>query len=359
MLSIARIRNSGQVQMSDDDRWRAVQSRDASNDGEFVYAVRSTGIYCRPSCPARRPRPENVSFFADPAAAERAGFRACRRCRPRADVTTGEELVARATAWLDDHIEERVTLPRLATALGVSPGHLQRTFTRVSGASPRAYAAARRLELAKSHLRDGGDVTSALHAAGYGSSSRFYEQARNSLGMTPTSYRKGGEGVIMHFTTADSPVGRVLVAATKRGICAISIGEDDASLESSLTAEYPRATIERDDESLRSHLDSVLNHLSNRTSVAMLPLDIGGTPFQRRVWQALQAIPAGEQRTYAEVAAAVGNPKAARAVAGACAANPAALVIPCHRVVRGDGDIGGYRWGVKRKQALLASEKSS
>ena len=356
MLSIARTRNAGQVRMGDDDRWQAVQSRDTSNDGAFVYAVRSTGIYCRPSCPARRPRPENVSFFADAAAAERAGFRACRRCRPQAEATPGEELVARATAWLDTHIEERVTLPRLAAALGVSRGHLQRTFTRVTGVSPRAYAAARRLELAKSHLRDGDDVTSALHAAGYGSSSRFYDQARTSLGMSPMSYKKGGEGVSMHFATADSSVGRVLVAATERGICAISIGEDDAALELSLTAEYPRATIQRDDDALRPHLDSVLNHLSNRTSIAMLPLDVGGTPFQRRVWQALQAIPAGERRTYAEVAAAVGHPKAARAVAGACAANPAALVIPCHRVVRSDGGIGGYRWGVKRKQALLATE---
>jgi AraC family transcriptional regulator, regulatory protein of adaptative response / methylated-DNA-[protein]-cysteine methyltransferase len=354
MLTIAS--NQTMLTTVADDRWQAVLDRDQDRDGEFVFAVSTTGIYCRPSCPARRPRPENVSFFADPAAAERAGFRACRRCRPRSDVTPGEALVARATAWLDAHIEERVTLPRLAAALGVSPGHLQRTFTRVTGMSPRAYAAARRLELAKSHLRDGGDVTSALHAAGYGSSSRFYEQARTSLGMTPTSYKKGGEGVIMHFATADSAVGRVLVAATERGICAISIGEDDVSLESSLTAEYPRASIHRDDDALRSHLDSVLSHLSHRTSITMLPLDIRGTPFQHQVWQELRAIPAGERRTYAEVAAAVGKPKAARAVASACAANPAALVIPCHRVVRSDGGIGGYRWGVKRKQALLTSE---
>ena len=228
-------------------------SRDRGRDGDFVFAVSTTGIYCRPSCPARRPRRENVSFFADPAAAERAGFRACRRCRPKAAVSSQEELVARAITWLDAHVEERVTLPRLAAALGVSPGHLQRTFTRVTGVSPRMYAAARRLELAKSRLRDGADVTSALHASGYGSSSRFYAQARASLGMTPTSYKQGGEGMTMNYATADSPLGRVLVAATERGICAVSIGEDDAALEQSLTAEYPRATIRRDDDALRPY----------------------------------------------------------------------------------------------------------
>ena len=339
-----------------DDRWQAVLDRDHARDGEFVFAVSTTGIYCRPSCPARRPRRENVSFFADFAAAEQAGFRACRRCQPRAGATPAEALVNRATAWLDAHLDERVTLPRLAAAIGVSPGHLQRTFTRITGVSPRTYVAARRLESAKSRLRNGADVTSALHAAGYGSSSRFYDQARSSLGMTPTSYKKGGEGMTLQFATADSPIGRVLVAATERGICAVSIGEDDAALEASLTTEYPRATIERDDDAVRPYLNSVLNHLSNRTPLNVLPLDVPGTPFQRQVWQTLQTIPAGERRTYAEVAAAVGKPKAARAVASACAANPAALVIPCHRVVRSDGGNGGYRWGAERKRALLANE---
>jgi AraC family transcriptional regulator, regulatory protein of adaptative response / methylated-DNA-[protein]-cysteine methyltransferase len=339
-----------------DDQWQAVVNRDRGRDGQFVFAVSTTGIYCRPSCPARRPRPENVSFFANPAAAERAGYRACRRCRPKAVASSQEELVARATAWLDTHIEERVTLPRLAAALGVSPGHVQRTFTRVTGVSPRAYAAARRLELAKTRLRDGADVTSALHASGYGSSSRFYAQARASLGMTPTSYKHGGEGMTMNYATTGSPIGRVLVAATGRGLCAVSIGEDDAALERSLSAEYPRATIRRDDEALRPYLDSILAHLRDRASLAALPLDVVGTPFQHEVWQALRAIPAGERRTYGQIAATLGNAKGARAVARACAANPAALVIPCHRVVRGDGDSGGYRWGAERKQALLASE---
>jgi AraC family transcriptional regulator of adaptative response/methylated-DNA-[protein]-cysteine methyltransferase len=264
--------------------------------------------------------------------------------------------VARATAWLDTHIEERVTLPRLAAALGVSPGHVQRTFTRVTRVSPRAYAAARRLELAKTRLRDGVDVTSALHASGYGSSSRFYAQARASLGMTPTSYKQGGEGMTMNYATTGSPIGRVLVAATERGLCAVSIGEDDAALAQSLTAEYPRATIRRDDDALRPYLDSILAHLRDRASLTALPLDVVGTPFQHEVWQVLRAIPAGERRTYGQIAATLGNAKGARAVARACAANPAALVIPCHRVVRGDGGSGGYRWGAERKQALLANE---
>src|SRR5918993_3916576 len=308
-----------------DSRWQAVVNRDRGRDGEFVFAVSTTGIYCRPSCPARRPRPENVSFFADSAAAERAGFRACRRCRPKSGVSPQEELVARATIWLDAHVEERVTLSRLAAALGVSPGHLQRTFTRVTGVSPRMYAAARRLESAKSRLRDGADVTSALHDSGYGSSSRFYAQARSALGMTPTSYKRGGEGMTMHYATTDSPFGQILVAATERGICAVSLGADDAALEQSLTAEYPRATIRRDDDALRPYVDSVLAHLRDRTPLTALPLDVVGTPFQHEVWQALRVI-------------------------------PAALVIPCHRVVRSDGGAGGYRWGAERKQALLANE---
>ena len=342
-----------------DDRWQAVLDRDQARDGQFVFAVSTTGIYCRPSCPARRPRRENVSFFANPAIAERAGFRACRRCNPRIGATTpAEALVTQAKAWLDAHLDERVTLPRLAAAIGVSPGHLQRMFTRIMGVSPRTYLAARRLESAKSRLRDGANVTSALHASGYGSSSRFYEQARSSLGMTPTSYKKGGEGMTLQFATADSPIGRLLVAATERGVCAVSIGEDDHSLESSLVAEYPRAAIQRDDDAVGPYLNSVLNHLSNRASLDALPLDVSGTPFQRQVWQTLQTIPAGEQRTYADIATEVGNPTAARAVASACAANPTALVIPCHRVVRSDGGDGGYRWGTERKRALLALERA-
>ena len=348
-----------QPTMSDDECWQAVQQRDRGRDGQFVLAVRTTGIYCRPSCPAKQPNRKNVLFFADAGAAEQAGFRACRRCTPRSPLAPREAMVARATAWLDEHVEERVTLTRLAEAVGVSPAHLQRTFTEVTGVSPRQYAAARRLEGAKSHLRNGADVTTAIYAAGYGSSSRFYDQAREQLGMSPTSYRNGGAGKTIAYAIADSPLGRVLVAGTERGVCSVSLGSQDTALEHVLAAEFPRATIRRDDDLVRPWLDEVLASLQGRQPLPTLSLDTAGTPFQREVWQELQAIPAGEQRTYGEVAARLGKPRAARAVANACAANPVAIVIPCHRVVRGDGGIGGYRWGAERKRALLASEREA
>jgi AraC family transcriptional regulator of adaptative response/methylated-DNA-[protein]-cysteine methyltransferase len=352
-------RETDLMRSSDDDRWQTVLRRDRGRDGDFVFAVTSTGIYCRPSCPARRPRLEHVRYFSDPAAAERAGFRACRRCHPRARVTAQEDLVARATMWIEEHLDERQTLGRMAGALGVSPGHLQRSFTRATGVSPRAYAAARRLETAKSEMRSGADVTSALHAAGYGSSSRFYEQAKAALGIPPATYRRGGEGMTIRFGTAASALGSLLVAATERGICAVSIGDDDSALEAALRAEFPRAIVERDDEAVRDGIDAVLGYLQHRSAIATLPLDLGGTPFQQDVWRALRAIPRGQRRTYAQVAADIGKPGAARAVASACAANPAALVIPCHRVVRGDGGLGGYHWGVERKRALLDEERQA
>ena len=343
--------------MSDDERWHAVQRRDRGRDGQFVLAVRTTGIYCRPSCPARQPNRKNVLFFADADAAERAGFRACRRCLPRAPEAPREAMVARAAAWLDAHVEERVTLSRLANAIGVSPAHLQRTFTDVAGVSPRQYLAARRLEGAKTRLRNGDDVTTAIHSAGYGSSSRFYAQARAELGMTPSSYRNGGEGMSIAYATAASPLGQILVAATDQGVCSVSLGASDDALQQALTAEFPRAAIRRDAEAIRPWLDSVLASLRERAPLPSLPLDVGGTPFQRQVWQALRAIPAGERRTYGELASSLGRPNGARAVANACAANPVAIVIPCHRVVRGDGEVGGYRWGAERKRALLAAER--
>jgi AraC family transcriptional regulator of adaptative response/methylated-DNA-[protein]-cysteine methyltransferase len=244
------IENGVSTRAANDDRWQAVLQRDRRRDGEFIFAVRTTGIYCRPSCPARRPRPENVQFFSSAESAERAGFRPCRRCQPRAAVSPRDALVARAVAWLDAHAEERITLSALAAALGVSPGHLQRTFTAVTGVSPRQYAAARRLEATKTRLRQGATVTSALHAAGYGSSSRFYAETR-SLGMTPSAYKNGGAGLAIAYATGQSPLGRVLVAVTERGICAVSLGADDQALLASLSSEYPRAIIRHDDEAVR------------------------------------------------------------------------------------------------------------
>lgn len=354
---IATTLSRGVAATTDDDRWRAVRSRDRARDGQFVLAVKTTGIYCRPSCPAKQPRRENVVFFDDANAAERAGFRACRRCRPRSELAPREEMVARATAWLDEHLEDRVTLARLGDAIGISPGHLQRTFTLVTGVSPRQYVAARRLEGAKSRLRSGADVTTAIHGSGYGSSSRFYEQARSTLGMSPASYKRGGEGAEIRYAIAGSAFGRVLVAATARGVCAVSLGDRDDALREALVAEYPRATIARDDVAMREQLEAVLTHLSDRSSLATLTIDVRATTFQRQVWEALRAIPTGERRSYGQVATAIGNPGATRAVASACAANPVALVIPCHRVVRGDGSHGGYRWGAARKGSLLAAER--
>ncbi|MFN8591738.1 MAG: bifunctional DNA-binding transcriptional regulator/O6-methylguanine-DNA methyltransferase Ada [Thermomicrobiales bacterium] len=349
--------NQNPTTMSDDDRWQAVVARDRASDGQFVLGVRTTGIYCRPSCSAKLPNRGNVEFFTNAAAAERAGFRPCKRCDPRAVLAPREAMIARATAWLDEHLDERVTLERLAGAVGVSPAHLQRTFTEVTGVSPRQYMAARRLETVKERLRQGEDVTTAIHHAGYGSSSRFYAQARGDLGMSPLNYRRGGDGETIRYSIGQSAFGRVLVAATERGVCTISIGEDDLALNSALEGEFPRATIKRDDAALELFLAAVLAHVRDRTTLAALPLDIIGTRFQQQVWDTLRTIPAGERRTYGEIARAMGNPGAARAVGSACAANPLAVVIPCHRAVPADGTPGGYRWGSERKAALLAAEE--
>ena len=345
---------------TDDEHWRAVHERDRARDGAFVYAVRSTGIYCRPSCPSRRPRRERVRFFAAAADAERAGFRACKRCRPDG-AAPADALAERAKAWIEAHADEKITLVRLGAALGVGPSHLQRTFTRVVGVSPRRYAEACRLDRVKRHLRDGEDVTTALYRAGYGSPSRLYERADDRLGMTPDAYRRGGAGTRIAFDVVASPLGHLLVAATERGVCAARLGDDAAALAASLAAEYPAARIERDAAATGPWVERLLRHLDGREASVDEPLDgaldAGGTDFQQRVWEELRAIPAGETRTYGEVATAIGRPTAARAVARACAENPVALVVPCHRVVRGDGGLGGYRWGLDRKRALLDRER--
>ena len=335
--------------------WTAVLARDAGRDGSFVYAVASTGIYCRPSCPSRRPRRPQVAFFPTPDAAEGAGYRACRRCRPR-EAAAGAAAVARACAWIDAHPDEPVSLAALARAVGLSPAHLQRTFRRATGVTPKQYADARRLARLKERLQKGDDVTTALYDAGYGSSSRLYERSDARLGMTPATYRRGGRGMRIRFACADSPAGRLLVAATERGLCAVQLGEDDDALETALRREFPEAEIAADAAGLGALVAAVLARLDAGPSPA-LPLDVRATAFEQQVWAALQEIPPGTTRTYGEVAAALGRPGAARAVARACAANPVALVVPCHRVVRGDGGLGGYRWGEERKRRLLARER--
>ena len=355
--------------LDEETAWAAVVARDRGQDGHFVFAVASTGIYCRPSCPARRPLRERVSFFAEPEEAIQAGFRACRRCRP-GEVASDLGLAAKVRALLDEAAEDAEggspTLARLAREVEISPSHLQRTFQRVIGISPREYLAARRAERLKGSLRSTGSVTDALYEAGYSGSSRLYEQADGRLGMPPGAYRRGGEGVRLRFTIAESTLGRVLLAATDRGIAAVALGDSEQALEADLRREYPNAEITRHaapketDPELAAWTAPVLAALEGASAdLAGLPLDlvtIRASAFAYRVWRELRKIPRGETRTYGEIAAAVGSPGAARAVGTACAANPAALVIPCHRVVRGDGASGGYRWGQDRKARLLERE---
>ena len=338
--------------------WQAVTERETAMDGAVWYGVISTGVYCRPSCGARRPRRENVLFFARREEAERAGFRPCLRCRPeRAAVNPAVEMVGEVCRYIEARAEENVTLARLARALGYSPFHIQRTFKAMLGVSPRAWAEGRRLERFKREVKGGAPVTRALYDAGYGSSSRLYERGASQLGMTPAAYRSGGAGLEIGFAVVPSAAGKILVAATARGICAVRFGNSAPELEKELRAEFPRATIRRDDGVAAGHAGRVARLASGNGQAAEIPLDIRATAFQRRVWEELRRIPSGETRTYAQVAAAVGNPRAARAVARACAANPVALAIPCHRVVRADGDPGGYRWGMGRKRALLKAER--
>ena len=337
--------------------WQAVLHKDNSRDGSFVYAVRSTGVYCRPSCPSRRPKRDNVVFFMGTDEAERAGFRPCLRCRP-GQQTTHNEAVEQACRYLETHREAPVSLEELGRAVGVSPEHLQRTFKKVLGVSPRQYADALRLNTFKAHLREGRPIIDAMYDAGYGASSRLYEKAPQQLGMTPRDYRRGGEGMRIHYTFAECALGRLLVAATERGLCAVSLGESDEELRAELEAEYPKAELRQDQSGLWEWVDALLRHLSGHQPTLELPLDVQSTAFQRRVWEELRRIPYGATKSYSEVARILGEPRAARAVARACATNPVAVVIPCHRVVREDGGLGGYRWGLERKRALLGRESA-
>lgn len=340
----------------DDSKWRAVLARDSRADTLFVYGVSSTRIYCRPSCASRRPRRDRVAFFDSPESAVREGYRACRRCRPdEAAVDPWVDKVRRACVYLSN-VDGRVSLARLAARLGGSPYHLQRSFKRLVGVTPREYAEACRLEKLKRGLRNGAPVTSAIFEAGYGSSGRFYGGAARKLAMPPAAYGRGATGISLRYAIVGSPLGRLLVAATDRGVCAVSMGSSDQELERALSREYPKATLRRDSGGLAGWTKAILGHLAGRQPRLDLPLDVRATAFQWQVWTALAAIPYGQTRSYAQVAASIGRPSAARAVARACAANPVALAIPCHRVVPSAGGPGGYRWGTARKTALLAAE---
>jgi AraC family transcriptional regulator of adaptative response/methylated-DNA-[protein]-cysteine methyltransferase len=339
--------------MSPTERWQAVLARDRRFDGAFVYAVRSTGIYCRPSCASRRPRRTQVTFFPIPEAAEREGFRACRRCHP-ADVNGGDP----AVTLVREACRAIAAGERLPG--GGDPRRLARAFKRVLGITPRAYAEARRLLRFKQELQRRKHVSPALYEAGYSSTSRVYEHAHEQLGMTPATYARGGTGIGIAYVTIPTSLGRLLVAATERGVCRVALGDTPAALEAELIAEFPAARVVADQSGqLHGWVTAMLAYLDGREPDLDLPLDIRATAFQRKVWQELQKIPFGQTRTYAEIAKRIGRPTAARAVARACATNPAALVIPCHRVVREGGELGGYRWGVDRKRALLDRERDA
>jgi AraC family transcriptional regulator of adaptative response/methylated-DNA-[protein]-cysteine methyltransferase len=353
----------GQKPMVEQQYWNAVSSRLRAADGAFVYAVTTTGVYCRPSCPSRRPRREHVQFFPLPEAAERAGYRPCRRCHPERQPASdpASERVRQACRLIDKALAEGFSGPpqlaELGAATGVSAHHLQRLFKSRLGISPREFADARRLARIKSRLRDGDDVAGALYDAGYGSSSRLYERSDAQLGMTPATYKKRGKGMAIRYAIADCRLGRLLVAATERGISAVSLGDSDEALEADLRAEYAAASLSRDDAALGRWVTAILAYLDGEAPDLALPLDLQATAFQWRVWRALQQIPYGTTASYAMIARRIGKPAAVRAVASACASNPAALVIPCHRVIREDGALGGYRWGLARKERLLAAEK--
>lgn len=354
--------------------WTSVLSRDKDSDGAFIYAVVTTGVYCRPSCPSRRPHRGNVRFFSSADSAERAGFRACQRCRPRSSRPGPNAAIERARAFIDRMIsesgDERLTLQRIAREAGVSPHHLQRKFREIVGLTPAEYGRARRSERLKEELRRGETVSRATYGAGYGSSSRLYESADTQLGMTPATYQRGGAGANIEYVVAQTSLGYLLVAATERGICSVTLGDDAARLEERFAAEYPAATLRHvpvdgsvlvnapTSSRLARWVRQVIANVDGGRGCggADIPLDLKASAFQWKVWRELQRIPRGETRSYSEIAAAIGSPRATRAVASACAQNPVALVIPCHRVLRRDGELGGYRWGVERKRQLLETE---
>ncbi len=351
---------AGQTFATDDARYRAVEARDKSADGLFILAVKTTGVYCRPHCPSRTPKRQNVLFYHRPEEARAAGFRACRRCNPDASAPRDTRLDAvRAACRLIESAEDTApTLEELGEAAALSPFHLQRTFKAVMGITPRQYWDARRVGKLKANLKAGEGVASALYGAGYGSSSRLYEKAGSQLGMTPASYGKGGDGAVIAYAFTETALGLVLVGATRAGICFVGVGDDEAMLLVELQGDYPKATLAADPDGLGDTVAEVAATLDGREPHVGLPIDVRGTAFQRQVWESLRAIPMGETRTYSELAAAAGRPKAVRAAASACANNPVALIVPCHRAIGTDGTMRGYRWGVERKRALLDTERS-
>jgi len=338
-----------------DRYWQATLERNSQADGSFVFAVRSTNIYCRPSCPARRPLRQNTLFFRTPQDAEQQGFRACQRCRPKHQ-NSAAMLVRQAASMLASYQDASFRIAELAEQLNSSPAQLRRAFHRVTGLSPKDFEQAFRLSKLKQMLRQGASIADALYACGYGSSSRLYEKTNSHLGMTPASYRKGGRGMKIAFAVGNTTLGKVLVASTERGVSAVYLGESERALVDELRDEYPRAELVRASDGNHRWLDEVLQRVEGRAPSLDLPIDVQATAFQRRVWNELQKIPRGTTRTYTQVARALGKPRSVRAVARACATNPVSIVVPCHRVIRTDGSLAGYRWGLQRKEKLLERE---
>jgi len=340
------------------DCWNAVLRKDRAANGSFVYAVRTTGVYCRPSCGARRPKRENVVFFATAEHAQRAGFRACMRCNPDAmDSGTSHALAVERVCRLLEASDQPMSLEHMALEANLSPHHFHRVFKAITGVTPKAYAVRVRSQRVQIALNRAERVTGAIHDAGFNSSSRFYERAHETLGMTPSQYRKGAEGLPIRTAHAQCSLGVILVAATATGICAILLGDDVQALLQDLRARFPRAQLQGTDPAFEHLVSRAIEAIEDPGTTPELPLDIRGTAFQQRVWEALRHIPPGTTATYTEIAERLGTPRAVRAVAAACAANPIAVAVPCHRVVRRDGDLAGYRWGLERKRELLKREK--
>lgn len=354
-LSAKNIELAAQTQ--GDPRWASVVARSTGADGTFFYSVKTTGVYCRPSCGARHARPENVRFHPSQEDAERAGFRPCKRCKPdQPSLTEQHAAMVTEACRLIEASESAPTLETLAAHAGVSGFHLHRVFKAITGLTPREYAAAHRGDRVRKELGRAGSVTEAIYQSGYNSNGRFYGESQQVLGMTPTIYRAGGADADIHFAVGECSLGSILVARSELGVCAILLGDDPDALARNLQDRFPRATLIGQDTEFEQLVARVVGFVECPGLGLDLPLDVRGTAFQRRVWQALQEIPAGSTVSYTQIAGRIGSPKAVRAVAQACAANPLAVAIPCHRVVRNDGGLSGYRWGVERKRALLQRE---
>ncbi len=350
--------NSNPPSTDQDELWRAVLARDRSADGQFVYAVKSTGVYCRPSCPSRRPKRESVEFFEKSADAKRAGYRSCLRCLPD-QPDAQSKWIAECCRLLERDLDRSVSLAELAAHAGISVFHLQRTFKQHLGVTPREYQDALRMRRVKQGLTKGSSITDAIYDAGFNSVSRFYEKAGEHFGMSPFTYKRGGSGQAIRYTVFPCALGRAMIGTTDQGVCSVAFGDDEPALERSLRGQFAKALIVRDDAGLQNHAEALKSYLEGRRMSFDLPLDIRATAFQERVWRLLAAIPYGETRTYSQIAEQLGQPTAARAVATACASNALAVLIPCHRVVGKNGSLSGYRWGIDRKRKLLEAERQA